>query len=86
MHVRIDQSSTVYDNGPADCSFVHQHSVLWGLMELCLAFPHSFGPFGAVRFLLGFAEGAVSPAFVVITSQWCMSVDDKGVQVLTVCR
>lgn len=37
---------------------------------MCLAAPQSFASFAAVRFLLGFAEGAVSPAFVTITSIW----------------
>lgn len=37
---------------------------------MCLAAPANFAGFAAVRFLLGFAEGAVSPAFVTITSIW----------------
>ncbi|KAF2016795.1 hypothetical protein BU24DRAFT_433618 [Aaosphaeria arxii CBS 175.79] len=37
---------------------------------MCLAFPQNFPSFSAVRFLLAFAEGAVSPAFVLITSTW----------------
>jgi len=37
---------------------------------MCLAAPKNFAGFAAVRFLLGFAEGAVSPAFVTITSVW----------------
>lgn len=37
---------------------------------MCLAAPQSYASFAAVRFLLGFAEGAVSPAFVTITSIW----------------
>ena len=36
---------------------------------MCLA-PTNFADFAAVRFLLGFSEGAVSPAFVTITSNW----------------
>lgn len=35
-----------------------------------LASPQSFTSFAAVRFLLEFTEGAVSPAFVTITSIW----------------
>ncbi|KAJ3523390.1 hypothetical protein NM208_g12472 [Fusarium decemcellulare] len=41
-----------------------------GIIAGALAAPGSFGGFTAVRFLLGFAEGAVQPAFVIITSTW----------------
>ncbi|KAE9966346.1 hypothetical protein EG327_011859 [Venturia inaequalis] len=37
---------------------------------MCLAAPKDFAGFATVRFLLGFSEGAVSPAFVTITSYW----------------
>lgn len=37
---------------------------------MCLAAPQDYAGFAAVRFLLGFTEGAVSPAFVTITSIW----------------
>lgn len=37
---------------------------------MCLAAPQTFAGFAAVRFLLGFAEGAVSPAFITITGVW----------------
>lgn len=37
---------------------------------MCLAAPKNYTGFAAVRFLLGFCEGAVSPAFVTITSIW----------------
>jgi len=37
---------------------------------MCLAAPSNFTGFAAIRFLLGFAEGAVSPAFITITSIW----------------
>lgn len=37
---------------------------------MCLAAPKNFAGFAAVRFLLGVTEGAVSPAFVTITSIW----------------
>lgn len=37
---------------------------------MCLAAPHNFGGFSAVRFFLGFAEGAVQPAAVTLTSIW----------------
>jgi MFS family permease len=42
---------------------------------MCLAAPKTFAGFAAVRFLLGFAEGAVSPAFVTITSIWYRKKD-----------
>lgn len=45
-------------------------SIIWGIVAGCLAAPHSFGGFAAVRFILGACEGAVSPAFVMITAQW----------------
>lgn len=45
-------------------------SVLWGASEMCLAAPQGFSSIGAIRFLLGFFEGAVSPSFVIITSNW----------------
>jgi len=38
---------------------------------MCLAAPSTYGGFLAVRFFLGAAEGAVSPAFITITSLWC---------------
>lgn len=37
---------------------------------MCLAVPTNFAGFATVRFLLGFSEGAVSPAFVTITGIW----------------
>lgn len=37
---------------------------------MCLAAPKNFAGFATVRFLLGFSEGAVSPAFVSLTSIW----------------
>lgn len=50
--------------------FVGGTIVVWGVICMCLAAPTDFAGFAAVRFLLGFAEGAVSPAFVTITSIW----------------
>ncbi|VUC32362.1 unnamed protein product [Clonostachys rosea] len=43
---------------------------LWGAVCMCLAAPTNFGGFATVRFFLGFTEGAVSPAFMTITSIW----------------
>lgn len=50
--------------------FVGVTVVVWGAICMCLATPTNFAGFAAVRFLLGFAEGAVSPAFITITSVW----------------
>ncbi|KAK1997750.1 major facilitator superfamily transporter [Colletotrichum falcatum] len=47
--------------------------VVWGMNCMCLAAPTSYAGFAAVRFLLGLAEGAVSPAFITITSIWYRS-------------
>ena len=37
---------------------------------MCLAAPQTFHQFLVVRLFLGIAEGAVSPAFITITSIW----------------
>ncbi|CAG7938824.1 unnamed protein product [Penicillium nalgiovense] len=50
----------------ANCQF----RIVWGIVCMCLAAPNNFAGFATVRFLLGFSEGAVSPAFVTITSIW----------------
>ncbi|KAI7509885.1 hypothetical protein KC347_g4795 [Hortaea werneckii] len=50
--------------------FVGVTIMLWGGLCMCLAAPQNCAGFAAVRFLLGIAEGAVSPAFVTITSVW----------------
>ncbi|KAI3395994.1 hypothetical protein diail_565 [Diaporthe ilicicola] len=50
--------------------FVGITVVIWGVICMCLAAPTSFAGFATVRFLLGFAEGAVSPASITITSIW----------------
>ncbi|UDD63573.1 hypothetical protein AFCA_010834 [Aspergillus flavus] len=50
--------------------FVGVTVIVWGGMCMCLAAPKTYNGFAAVRFLLGFSEGAVSPAFVTITSIW----------------
>ncbi|KAE8152993.1 major facilitator superfamily domain-containing protein [Aspergillus avenaceus] len=50
--------------------FVGTTIILWGIVCMCLAVPNTFAGFATVRFLLGFTEGAVSPAFVTLTSLW----------------
>lgn len=44
--------------------------MVWGCVCMCLAAPKTYHQFLAVRFFLGAAEGAVSPAFITITSIW----------------
>ncbi|OJI90102.1 hypothetical protein ASPTUDRAFT_62239 [Aspergillus tubingensis CBS 134.48] len=44
--------------------------VIWGGVNMCLAAVHNFAGLAAVRFFLGFSEGTVSPAFIIITSIW----------------
>ncbi|KAK4631520.1 hypothetical protein CLAFUW4_03435 [Fulvia fulva] len=50
--------------------FVGGTVILWGAVYMCLAAPNNFAGFAAVRCLLGLTEGAVSPAFITITSIW----------------
>ncbi|TID04272.1 putative transporter [Colletotrichum higginsianum] len=50
--------------------FVGVTIVVWGGVEMCLGAARDFRGLAAARFFLGFAEGAVSPAFIVITSNW----------------
>ncbi|KAH6882355.1 membrane transporter [Alternaria rosae] len=50
--------------------FVGITIVVWGAVCMCLAAPKTYHQFLAVRFFLGAAEGAVSPAFITITSIW----------------
>ncbi|CZR51344.1 related to allantoate permease [Phialocephala subalpina] len=42
--------------------FVGLTIVIWGIVCMCLAAPTNYAGFATVRFLLGFCEGAVSPA------------------------
>ncbi|KAE9566393.1 putative transporter [Colletotrichum fructicola] len=44
--------------------------VVWGGVNMCLAAVHDFAGLAATRFFLGFTEGTVSPAFIIITSIW----------------
>lgn len=59
--------------------------MVWGIICMCLAAPKSFAGFAAVRFLLGFAEGAVSPAFITITAMWYRK-DEHAVRTAQVMR
>lgn len=51
-------------------TFVGVTIIIWGGCEMCLGASQNFAGLGAARFFLGFAEGTVSPAFIIITSNW----------------
>ncbi|KAI9151548.1 transporter [Paramyrothecium foliicola] len=44
--------------------------ILWGTVAGCLGASQNFASIGAIRFLLGFTEGAVAPSFMIITGTW----------------
>ncbi|KAL2203564.1 MFS general substrate transporter [Sarocladium strictum] len=48
--------------------FVGGVILAWGVSCICVGLPHNFSGMMAARFFLGLTEGAVSPAFVMITS------------------
>ncbi|ETS79376.1 hypothetical protein PFICI_09229 [Pestalotiopsis fici W106-1] len=50
--------------------FVGITIVIWSIACMCLAAPKTYGQFLVARFFLGVTEGAVSPAFITITSIW----------------
>ncbi|KAK7431974.1 hypothetical protein QQZ08_001594 [Neonectria magnoliae] len=50
--------------------FVGATIVAWGAVEMSIGATQDFHGLAAARFFLGFAEAAVSPAFVIITSNW----------------
>ncbi|KAF4982674.1 hypothetical protein FDECE_17462 [Fusarium decemcellulare] len=50
--------------------FVGATIVVWGGVEMAIGATNNFHGLAAARFFLGFAEAAVSPAFVIITSNW----------------
>jgi len=56
--------------GKTCIQFLTPESVVWGAVCMCLAIPKTYQGFLVVRFFLGAAEGAVSPAFITITSIW----------------
>ncbi|KAH7194891.1 major facilitator superfamily domain-containing protein [Fusarium oxysporum] len=51
-------------------TFIGCTIVVWGVACVCVGLPHNFGGMMAARFFLGLTEGAVSPAFVMLTSVW----------------
>ena len=60
-------------------TFIGATIVVWGVVEMTNGAPHDFPGFAASRFFLGLSEGAVSPAFVIITSLWYRREDRKSV-------
>ncbi|KAI8674058.1 MFS domain-containing protein [Fusarium keratoplasticum] len=50
--------------------FVGATIIVWGGVEMSIGGTQNFHGLAAARFFLGFAEAAVSPAFVIITSNW----------------
>ncbi|KAL7908502.1 MFS general substrate transporter [Trichoderma velutinum] len=50
--------------------FVGTAIILWGIVEISICSAHNFRTVAALRFLLGFTEGAVTPSFMIITSNW----------------
>ncbi|KAH6886199.1 major facilitator superfamily domain-containing protein [Thelonectria olida] len=44
--------------------------VAWGCVEMSIGGTQNFHGIAAARFFLGFTEAAVSPAFIIITSNW----------------
>ncbi|GAA6052475.1 hypothetical protein JCM3770_001130 [Rhodotorula araucariae] len=51
-------------------TFVAISIVLWAIVVACQAAPSNWGGMMAVRFVLGLTEGAVAPAFVVMSSYY----------------
>ncbi|KAI5456787.1 major facilitator superfamily domain-containing protein [Mariannaea sp. PMI_226] len=49
-------------------SYVGISIVLWGAVNMAMGSVHNWHGLAAARFFLGFTEGAVSPAFIIITS------------------
>ncbi|RGP73406.1 major facilitator superfamily transporter [Fusarium longipes] len=50
--------------------FIGATIIVCGIMEMCTAATRDFEGLAACRFLLGFAQAAVSPAFIILTSTW----------------
>lgn len=50
--------------------FVGCTIVVWGVTCICVGLPTNFTGMMVARFFLGLTEGAVSPAFVMLTSTW----------------
>jgi MFS transporter, ACS family, DAL5 transporter family protein len=55
--------------------YVSVNVVIWGTVLACLAACKSFAGLMVCRFILGLAEAAIVPAWVVFTSQWYRKED-----------
>ncbi|CAJ0539165.1 Ff.00g069160.m01.CDS01 [Fusarium sp. VM40] len=62
--------------------FVGVTIIVWGFMEMCIGASNNFVGLAVTRFFLGFAEAAVSPAFIIITSNWYRR-DEHPIRVAT---
>ncbi|KAJ4252310.1 hypothetical protein NW762_010907 [Fusarium torreyae] len=51
-------------------TFVGITIICWGAVEMAIGGTVNFHGIAATRFFLGFAEASVSPAFIIITSNW----------------
>ncbi|KAM0540806.1 hypothetical protein ACHAPJ_013494 [Fusarium lateritium] len=51
-------------------TFVGITIVIWGGVEMAMGANKDFRGIAATRFFLGFAEACVSPAFIIVTSNW----------------
>ncbi|KAM0323977.1 hypothetical protein ACHAQA_008559 [Verticillium albo-atrum] len=51
-------------------TFIGCTIIVWGCVEMAIGGTQDFHGLAAARFFLGFAEAAVSPAFIIITSNW----------------
>ncbi|QPC77732.1 hypothetical protein HYE68_008484 [Fusarium pseudograminearum] len=50
--------------------FIGATIITCGVMEMCIGASQDFEGLATCRFLLGFAQAAVSPAFIILTSNW----------------
>ncbi|KAH7193673.1 major facilitator superfamily domain-containing protein [Fusarium flagelliforme] len=50
--------------------FIGTTLVAGGIVEICIAFAENLPVLAALRYGLGFAQAAVSPAFIILTSNW----------------
>ncbi|KAM0397933.1 hypothetical protein ACHAQC_003599 [Fusarium culmorum] len=50
--------------------FIGATIITCGVMEMCIGASQDFEGLATCRFLLGFSQAAVSPAFIILTSNW----------------
>ncbi|KAJ3543587.1 hypothetical protein NM208_g2301 [Fusarium decemcellulare] len=51
-------------------TFVGITIIIWGGVDMAMAASNNFQGIAATRFLLGFTEACISPAFIIVTSNW----------------